>query len=414
MAATQWGPAPYLKKQDWLLGDGTIATSPDLEQSSSGRRVRVVGTTESFGNRQVDTLIYQAIQNEAAKRGTTVAGRLWPDADVAAHSAAIANISDDVFTEALTLHALDEQHRSGRSNGKTTAFWKFERTDVPLSAYVFLTLSQSYSDRMTLTAKAVWQNASPDVSSTLSLIKHEDDYFTTNDNTVHRYSPEHDRMVEAVAKNPIVDDPDFRWETQQYPNQIRSAIVKFADQARRFNGNEIVRLPDTSGTMHEYKFVSTNYNAAFHSQLMDFVQTGPTLERIEENYKQMLKDLKALGLVVTSQINGGQIAEALASRDMTKINVTVNTNEDSDAVNQDGIDPYHTVTFDFATGTVVVHCAHNNDLNETAEAWNIAKFKAEIAGETDTLLAYAKAYQGPKEKKRLKKIVDQRTVDETE
>lgn len=410
--ATIWSPAPYVTKQEWLLADGSIVTSPDFETTSSGRRVRIAGTTESFGNKQVEALISRAIDQIAQDRGTTKVIRLFPDSESDAYAAAAASVPSAVFTDAVNLHMLGE---TSRAQGSTTAFWKFQVPDAPVYAYVFITLRQ-YNERYSVQPYLVFRSNYPNAAGLLS-------YFTWNGSTnansdqYYRYSDEAQAISRWLTENPPFDGvPVLDFQEQTYPGQLRTAVVKFAELCKRFDNLDTIQIPDMRDGAANLvtltpKRVLTNYSASFHNELLSFVQTGPIMDRIKENYKALMEDFRILGLQTSAQADDTAIAKAL-NGDKTAIKCQMVPVEDTDVSN--GIDSFHSVVFDFASGSMVVNCSHATNLDETAEAWEIAKFKAEMTGEVDVLMEYAKAYQNPKEQKRLLKIINQRTVPDVD
>ena len=405
MAATVWSPAPYISKQEWLLADGTVVTSPDFETTSSGRRVRVAGTTNSIGSRQVETLIQASIDKIAQERGTSRLLRLFPEQETDEAAASLVGAPESVFHDAVTLHLLNQQQTSGRG-GRTVAVWKYRDRDLtPIVAYVFVTLEQRYNDTYTVETRLVWRDTRPNWAQTNGLLGADGSAIQGND--MYRYSDDHQKLAERIP--PLLP---FQLGLKNYQGQMRTAVVKFAEQCRQIDQWDELSVPD-SGTQGKvtrvFKRAASNYSAAFNAELLDFVQTGPVLERIKESYDQLLQDFKTLGIVVTERIDGGDLAQAIHGN-LTKIQATLRANDDEEETGNN-VDPHHTVAFDFATGTVVVNCGHTNDLDETAQAWEIAKFKAEMTGELDVLLEYARAYRDPKEQARLKRIIKQRKID---
>lgn len=407
MAATKWSPAPYISKQEWLLADGSIVTSPEFETSSSGRRVRVVGETTSIGNRQVDTLIQATVDKVATERGTTRLARVFSPADTDAVAASGANAPFSVFEDAVTLHLLSKEQGQRNDRGKTTAVWKYEAEGfAPIQAYVFVSLDQRYNEAYYVMTHIVWRDTRANQAQFNNLYSYDGTNINSMD--LYRYGDEYKRLEAFLQKNPL----PFSIDVKNYTGQMRNAVVKFAERCQEVDALDELVLPLGDGlTATTFKRTLSNYSASFNAELLDFVQTGPVLERIKDNYAQLLQDFKTLGIVVTDEINGGDIAQAI-NGNLTKIHAVVRANEDEEE-SRSSIDTYHTVAFDFATGTVVVDCGRTDDLNEVAEAWEIAKFKAEMTGEEDVLLAYAKAYREPKEQARLKKIIKQRKVDIT-
>jgi hypothetical protein len=404
MAGTVWTPAPYISKQDWLLADGSIVTSPEFEQSGSGRRVRVVGTKDSIGSRQVDTLIQATIDKIAAQRGTTRMIRVYTPEEADYQAIATINVPESVFTDAVTLHMLQN---NTTNRGTTVAVWKYQaEAYAPIQAYVFVMLEQRYNESYLVNTRVLWRDTRITRANENNMVVYDGANFTGYD--LYRYSEDYKHLEEWITKNSL----PFNTEPISYQSQMRTAVMKFAERCREVDMIDELTLPTGDNASRELTFqrITSNYSASFNAELLDYVQTGPVLERIQTTYDQLLNDFKTLGIVVNNRMTGGDLAQAIHG-DLTKIAATVRANEDEDTGNT--IDPHHTVSFDFATGTVVVDCGRQTDLTEVSEAWEIAKFKAEMTGEEEALYAYAKAYREPREQARLKKIIKQRkAVDE--
>lgn len=412
MPATVWSPAPYIAKQEWLLQDGSIVASPDFEATSSGRRVRIVGTTASIGSRQVADLIVASMDKIAADQGTKRWLRIFDLDTEQKYRAAAAGYDGDVFKTAATLHL---NTNSQNAIGKTTLLWDFQADGLPLAATVFCTLDQR-NTRMTVTTKVIWRDT--------SLIQGQDvpnffihDGTTLYLNDVYRYSDEF-RAVEALLTKAGGILGDLTRPAKTYDNQFRQAIVDFAERGKALDSLSEISLPDLRDTgnpqMLTFKRKASNYSASVHNELLALVQTGPLLERMQTAYQELTGAMRQLGVVFTHTPGDVEFAAAVAG-DLTTLAAQVKPSEDTDAArNNDSLDHMHTVTLDFASGSVIVNCAHTSvGMDEVAEAWNIARFKADLTGETDILLEYAKAYKDPKEQARIKKIIQQRATPDT-
>lgn len=405
MAATTWSPAPYIGKQEWLLQDGTIVTSPEFEATSSGRRVRVVGTQTSVGSRQVNDLITAAIDTVAAQRNTKRWMRVFDKTAEEDHRATAAGLGGNVFREAVNLHVTDPTQNA---YGSTTLLWDFEAPGLPLNATVFLTFSQRGAARHDVTTKVVWRDtqvAQPNESPSYC------NYDGSNMNlpNLYRYADEYRKVEEMVNKaGGILNGHTVA--ARSHSGQFRQAVTDFATRAKALDDLDEISLPDMRDTanpvMLTFKRKASNYNATVHSQIVSLVQTGPLLEQIKNSYLELVSAMSRLGVVFKNKPGDNEFARAAAG-DLTALRAQI---EPCDETPNGGVDHNHTVTLDFASGSVIVNCGHTTGMDEISEAWNIAKFKADLTGEVDILLEYAKAYRNPKEQARIRKIIEQRTT----
>lgn len=416
MAATTWSPAPYFTKQEWLLQDGTIVTSPDFEATSSGRRVRVVGTQTSVGSRQVADLISASIDKVATERGTKRWMRVFETDQEQNQRASVLGLSGEVFRQAANLHINQD---ANNALGTTTLLWDYEAVGIPaLKATVFCVLNQRHA-RMSVDTKIAWRDTNPvqpnDVPSYYSW-----DGSNLNLGGLYRYSDEYRAVETTVEKNGGLI-PDHILTTKQTNAQFRQAIVAFAERSKALDDLDEISLPDlrdpANPTFLTFKRKMSNYSASVHGELLALVQTGPLLEQIRDSYSSLVNAMTQLGVVFDKKPGDNEFAKAAAG-DLTHLSAVVQAVEDTEASvavnrNQDGVDHKHTVTLDFSSGSVIVNCGHSTGLDEIAEAWDIACFKASLTGETDILLEYARAYRNPKEQARIRKIIEQRATPDT-
>lgn len=410
MPTTIWSPAPYIAKQEWLLADGSIVVSPDFETTTSGRRVRIVGTTVSAGNKQVDSLIAAAIDTVAKQRGTEKLQRIFPPEIEQAQRGSVVGIPAETFRQAASLHINQD---TANAYGSTHLLWDFEAVDLPLAASVFVTLEQR-STRCTVSTKVSWRATGAAEAALAIPIYYHHDSSNMYLGSLYRHSQEFIQFEAEVAKRGGLI-PGIKLDNRQFQGQFRHAVVEFAERAKAADGLDEISLPDLRNPSQPafitFKRKASNYSASVHNELLAMVQTGPLLERIKNSYTDLVNAMSQLGVVLTTRPGDTEFAKAAAG-DLTQLKVVCQPTEDINVM-QNGVDHNHTVTIDLATGSVIVNCSHATGLDEISEAWDIAKFKADLTGEVDILLAYAQAYRNPKEQARIKKIIEQRATPET-
>lgn len=409
--ATVWSPAPYITKQEWLLADGSIVTSPEFETTTSGRRVRITGTATSAGNKQVNDLIIAAVDELAKAKGTARLLRIFPTEIEQGSRAGNCGVLADTFTNAAQLHInMDD---SNHHNGMTTLLWDFECTTLPIGATVFLTLQQRYNNS-TVAVKIAWRSTNPADDQSENPVNAFWDGSNVYLGSIYRHSDDFRNFETKIETNGGLL-PGVDLKSASIVGQMRRTVSDFAVRAKQIDAFDEITLPDLSNVNNPFltfKRKGSNYSAVIHNEILALVQTGPLLERIEKSYLDLVSAMKSLGVVTTGNALGESDFAKAAAGDLSTLKVQVTPSEDSNARN-DGIDSMHSVTIDLATGSVIVNCAHQTSVNEIAEAWDIAKFKADVVGETEILLAYAQAYRDPKEQARIRKIINQRTTPDT-
>jgi hypothetical protein len=409
--ATVWSPAPYIEKEEWLLADGSIVTSPDFESTSSGRRVRIAGTTVSAGSKQIHELVSAAIEKVAADKGTQKLLRIYPLDQEQMYRASVVSLDSTIFKKSVSIGDLEPHGYS-----EHVLFWDFEAVDLPIYASVFVLLKQ-HGAAFSVATRVAWRSTLS-TESGCAYCHHDGSNLYLS--SLYRHSQEFRDFETAInSRGGLI--PGIALDQKPHSSQFRRAIVDFATRGKSIDELEEIHLPDlrdpSKQAFLKFKRKASNYSGSTHNELLTLVQTGPLIDKIKNSYTDLVSAMKSLGVVVTTEIGDTEFAKAAAG-DLAQLRVTLAANEDADIPNpsfrgQAGVDPAHTVTLDLSTGTVVVSCSHKTGLEEVAEAWNIAKFKAEVVGETDVLLEYAQAYKFPKEQARLRKIIEQRSTPDT-
>lgn len=399
--ATTWMPMTRMERQRWLLSNGEIVTEPALEMTGTGRKVRVAGTTDSVYASELPGLLDRAADTLAAQRGTHVWMEL-PD-DFAVLNRNIAGLSASDWNRAQ-LHLV---HDPTNHTGKTVCYWRFKASDSPFEVLLVASMEAQGTSSQVVNVKIVvpfvrynWERAARAYCV-------ENERFS---DLIEQSMSRHDNYYqwsEFVRDNPVEWPTDlFVHKTHTY---ARPAVNQFLTAVRAFEDLESIEVPDLSNpdapayvTLELY---DTNVNAELLSDLAEYLDGAPTVEKVAEVYQELLNALRAVGINVGTKSENDFMAALLAGDNETlRMTVMGLAEEDGD------VDRSHKLSVHLPTGTFIVECDHADvDPNHVAEKWEEAMTMASLTGDEDTLLAYAKAYAQDRIKKRTTKILKERT-----
>lgn len=383
--------------------------SPDLEVTTSGRRVRIAGTTLSTGSKQVETLIQNAIDEVAKDRGTQRWMRVFPDDEINEVMANRVGQTKESLFNVAKVHYNDPAN-ANTYHTNTLLVWHLKSKDAPITGFLTLNLMQRNS-RMDIIPSLVWRSTNPKDGHSIGAVNSWHNNYLNIGEGMSRWSEEFKKTEDLFREHIGIDI-----STYQYSNQMRAAINKFLGMAKDINNREHLTVfqmdQDDKPSTFDMEIVATNFTASVQRELLDYVQTGPLLDRIKTSYEDLVTSLNALGITYQSRPGDNEFGRAI-SGDLSALRLTLGAIEDTEQETS-GIDHGHNVVLDFATGSLIVNCSHKNDQSEISEAWEIARFKASLTGEEDILLEYAKAYRNPKEQARLMRIIKQRVLPDIE
>lgn len=420
MAATSWSPAPWISKQEWLLADGSVVVSPDLEESVSGRRVRVAGRTDSVSKKKVGVLIYNTIKEIADQRGTTVWLRLIPKNEIAARhwsSSPDTLHPYDPWDRHSTLHVTDDS--TNTHNAQTSAVWEFQAENCPgLKAYLWLILGthgyseHAYNVRACLTYQSTWPyDYTPDEDGDMPeppvfAIQGDNQWIVSSRNS---WESQARSRYEDINQGPAKHKPlgDIPMGMRNHQGNIRQAVIDFVERAQAItNTIDHIEIPSFADPgkveMLTYKLTRSTWTRSLYRECVDFVQAEPAIEQVKAAVASLTKAVRRLGFVVETTPGADDFAKVL-SGNLTELDITLRPDLAADKSGQVLQDSKHVIHVDAATGSMTVQCLHEN--TDALQAWEVAKFKAEVTGETEALLAYAQAWNNPQEKARLARIV---------
>lgn len=396
--ATTWKPitAP---ERTWLLANGQTVEYPAMEQTQTGRKVRIAGTNDTRWSEYAtnrDQLAWRWITHHAQRAKTEP----WMPPFIEGSSASHWNHRNP------QLHFMREDaNHASPWRGTTTVWWRFKHPTLPIAATVSVTMTggnygraseQSISGRfltpLTQTGQMYtrWAEVQDEAMPT---------WLAPSNYT---YDTDH---LAALGKLLTNEPPGWGLTStltnQQLPD-VRTATTEFLRRVRVIDDIAQLRIPDLRNPSKPsylvLELVDSNVTGEFIESLVSFLDAAPKMSAAVEAYKAFTKALRDVGLVLEDLGEN----ELLAALHVGANAITVNAGSPHSAT---GLDQEHNVTLRLATGTFVVSCsvrgqkeAGNKDT--IATKWEEAQAMASITGQEDELLAYARQYALHSEKKR--------------
>lgn len=372
---------------EWLLSNGEIVNEPPLEQTSSGIKVRVAGTKESWYSKDLDALLLSAVKNIAAAKNASV---------FLALAGAKHEESKYLPDGAAKLHLTN-------NTSETKCWWKFKHPSMPYPVTLVVTLAQDhYSKVHRLTGYFVYPVSRDDnptaffnTAATPSLVPGQ---MSLSSNQGYKWT-------EWLRDNPPAGTAEATAKVGQYPVS-RKAVEELLATVRHMEALGTIEWPDvrdreTPANM-ELELFDSNVNSQFVADLTDYLDGAPTAERAAELYKELLTTINSLGIVTNRGVDN-DFLRALNSSTTFTADVEHLADEEFE------IDHDHKIAIHIPSGTFIVECNHHEVSNDTiAEKWEEANTIAALTGEADELLAYARKYAETAQSKRTKRILSER------
>lgn len=398
---TTWHPRTNFDKRSWLLGNGEVVQEPDLEESPSGRKLRIAGTNLSAYSKDLDELVTIGVRNLAAQKQTLV----WMPL-TRLQGTINSNLGyDPSARRAAKLHLLSKQDRT---RSATTIWWRFKHPTLPIEAVLSLTLSDtSGADASPQDIEAVLISPRTDcyqgdevVARVLRERQQDFSSFGVALDYDHR-----NRLHEFVRDNPP------SWDTsvlgiQRHATE-RSAVHDLLRRARTVAELDSIQVPDlrvpTEPGWLDLELFDTNMNNELVADLEDYLDGAPSVAEALRLYEELRKTLRGVG-VSLGPIAENQLQQALSSGSDRVLEVSVGML----AEENHGADTAHTLHMNLVSGTFIVTCRYRTDQDQIAHAWDEALTVAQLSGQEDTLLAYAREYVRRQDRSRVKRIVEER------
>lgn len=406
MAATTWVPLTRLEPQRWLLSNGEIVSEPALEATSTGRKVRVAGTTSSVFSGELNQLLTQAAQNVAIEKGATIWLAL-PNEDLGEELKRHATNFNGTNLSKSALHLI---HEPTEVRGQTVCWWRFKDPDsifeVLLVAQLVRMNASNSAQQMNIRAwipgptTQAWENnfqihqvSNPGFTETLTAVQgHPDRY----------------EWQEFLRDNKVAW-PE-KWLGSQHFSHARAAVTKMLAVVRDFEELDSIEVPDYSDpsvrTFRRLDLYDTNVSGELVNELTEYLDNAPTVDQAGKIYEELIDLLQSTGIQVGKKLENDFMAALLAGEKET-LNIEVHGIADSNIM---GVDTSHRLSVHLPTGTFIVECDHAHvNRNEVAEKWEEAVTMASLTGQESELLAYAKAYAADRIKKRTSSILKERS-----
>jgi hypothetical protein len=388
MGSTVWSPMTRMEPKSWLLGNGEIVKEPALEMSGSGRKVRVAGSTNSVFETGLDSLISEAAEVIAEKKGTHV----WLDVSTPVET----QIADQAgFVPAATKASLHLVNDPTNTSAQTICWWRFKDPSTPFEVLLTATLKPSSVSgapgRQYLSSWAYVPTRTYHTPSTPQVAQIGDTQFDSLLNHLYyRNDQLKYKWLEFLNAEPV-EWPmgDLGEGHQPHP---RAAVTALLNLVRSYEDLETIQVPDFSDpdnpSLRELELYATNVNAEFLNDLTEYLDGAPTIEQAAQLYDQMLQTLRSVGILVQDKSSNDFMAALLAGE-----KATLHMEVYALAEQGNNTDTDHKLSVHLPTGTFIVECTHQDvDQTEVAEKWEEALTMASLTGQEDTLLAYARGY----------------------
>lgn len=406
MATTAWHTLTRFAPRQWLLADGQIITEPVLEQTASGRKIRVQGTTDSVFYGELNALLSRHAHKQAEALGSAILSDVT-DYEVTLNAAMD---FDPQNVPRAKLHVLGDK-RDG-----TVAWWKFQLPSTPFHVYLVARIDPASSwnrseavavtftlwmpqvqlpgDAQDLRFTAVTDARFPDFQ--------EGTRWSASDGTLANY---YTWMSFLSNRRPgWSSDLLGHWTVYENP---RKAVSEYVKIIRSIEQEETIQIPDAS-TLDKpgwltLELADTNVNSEFINDMTEYLDTDAVAERILDLYNKMRDEFRSLG-VETSERSHDDFTAAIMSGEKGKFSIDV----ENPASEAGDYDYEHTLSVHLPSGTFVVECNHREPRGEVLERWEEAKTIAALGGEEDELLAFARAVAKKKHRRRTKSVIARR------
>lgn len=405
--ATEWMPLTRFEPKQWLLANGEIIKEPPLEQTATGRKVRVVGSKASFFQGNLDQALWEAAEAVAQEKNTKVVMEVLSPSDQKARVRSSLGI-DLQSVSAARLHTV---HQPGEQGASTLAWWTFKSSTLPIEATVVATV----------TSGAVWNQPARQVVSTRMTFQSMDRRYNIGDPVqILSDTNQHQQFVEYLPDELIGPWREFlRDERPEWDDSIlassyavntpQSAVKALLSVVQHMESLEKIQVPNfldlENPSWMDLELYQTNVNAEFVSDLTEWLDSNPMIDGILDAYQALVTQLANAGFNVSDK-SGNDFIAALLSGNKATMNMQV-----ENVLNPltHGYDAHHKVSLHLPSGTIVVQCDHEAmDLDGISDQWDAAMAVARLSGEEDVLVEYARKVAADRNAKAAKELIKSR------
>lgn len=354
MGGTTWHPINR-DQRTWILEDGNLLTAPQLEESGSGRRVRLEGRQDtSTLSRDMEKLVNHEINRKVYTRKTSILTCV------------------NTAQQEREKHAPETQLALGRDKIEPiTCVWVFQHASLPLIARITVCMrhrgyggsTNSYSVSATLTFDAINQNS-----------YHRPHHHTVSDERCEPHTTPMSHLTKFFTSTSYRSEPE--------------ALHQLRDMIDTFETWDKVHIPDMRSPSLQWftlDFSHTNVEGQLVSDIAAYLDSAPTAKQVAEKYEELRQLLRHLGLNLDERSpQDFQRALALEKDDILQLRLPATRSTDG------GVDESHNVFLHLLTGTVSATCASRHP-EEVADNWKLARFEAEMRDELEAFLAFHRA-----------------------
>lgn len=401
MATTTWHPrTSFTQPRQWLLTNGEIVTEPPLEQTATGRKVRVAGTDLSAFSRDMDELILRSVYEFAEQKKTQV----WMPLDGREKAMnGLAGISSESTTD---LYVLTPDLTS-----TTKIWWRFRHPTLPIEAIVTVDagrVTPGYAGSQHRVATTVTvPHTHPvrrDVWQAMT--------FDAERVTTPAFQELYVGDVNLGSREFVRDNtPEWAHVLEGRVLGTERAMVGFLlTKVREIDQYETIQIPDfrdsDNPTWLDLELYETNYSPTIASELAEYLDGTPTLTEALRIYGELQACLRGVGMVMEDKTEN-DFQKALLAGDAAGLTVDIGTPHAPQS--EGGWDHDHSLTMHLASGTFVVNCSATVNYGDVADRWDEALTIASLRGEEDTLLTFAREAAREGQTKRSRTTVRERT-----
>lgn len=373
MAATTWHPySDTYKPEAVLMANEVSCKLPPLETSGSGRRLRFAGTSKSFA---ASSLPYE-LTTWANDQASTMSTKPW-----------MFTFTDEVekiyrervfpastMAESAKFRLLDEDTRRSGRDTTSLAVWRFQHPTLPIQAHVAVSLTSSYYN-VTVQTQVHYRTTVWDGSQVPN-------YGTSYEEWDIPYQVDNAAARALLTSGPVNAVKPFSQNFNKTAH--RAAAKKFLAACQQVDNLVGLDLPDyrdpSNPAWLTLDLAETNYTQEFEQTVKLYLDTEETAKALKLQIAELVKTLRALGTVVTPPDEESTAYAEAAMGNLHRVTATM------DAVGQH--DGSHQVLLNLIDGTVRVACGKGEARGEAANAYEIAKFKAEITGQLDQFTSF--------------------------
>lgn len=389
MAGTMWLSYPATRKH-WLLDDGSVIFTPDLETTTSGRRVRIKGVQEtSTPEAQADELVWTTVQKVAETKGRTILMCLGDETGTKA-------LDHWVPTEAETRHlSTAAEPHFVKDDGPTTITWEFRHPKMPIQARIvvkhWFTKNYSYQPAkwhlnvsLYTPLVAPLLAAQPTIASVTS---NDDDDWAVHMSQQFPYSIRQ-QVTDALLRTKPNWMDDIPLGTRTFDSQ-RAALNTLAKLLRTMDDVGSIDIPDFTDPEKPKWMTLKLYRTTAGSDLLqtisEMLEGQPIVEKLASKWGEMVDLFRQLG-VVMPKVPETEFGQLLATGEATlEVDVAAEDEHGTDS-------RWHSLRVNLLTGTIVVACSAATTKNEIATEYDMALIKAQMTGKEDEFLRYARHY----------------------